>query len=170
MGAYLSLSIPILALAVAIQSSFVPQIRVLGGGPDLVLLIVLAWSVYSELDESLTWAVVGGILQDLMSAAPTGASALGLVLIVFIVYLLNSQLYHVGLLSLLVLAVVGTVIKETMFAFVLSLVGMGSDYFSMFSYVIAPSAVYNGALIWITYGFVRRIQKRIKRYQTIGRS
>ncbi|MEO1441171.1 MAG: rod shape-determining protein MreD, partial [Chloroflexota bacterium] len=110
MGAYLFTSLPILILASAAQASVVPQIRILGGGPDLVFLAVLSWSVNSEFDESLTWALVGGILQDLLSAAPTGTSALGLIVVVFIVHLLNQGLYRVGLPLLTLLVVTGTVI------------------------------------------------------------
>lgn len=163
MGAYLTLSVPVLVVAAALQSSLVPQIRVLGGGPDLVLLIVLSWSVHSEFDEALTWAFVGGIVQDLLSAMPTGTSAMGLVILVYVVHLLSERLYGIGFVLLSMLVVAGTVLKGSIGALVLAITGMPSDFFTVFSYVIVPSTVYNLALIAPTYWFFRRIQKRVQR-------
>lgn len=169
MGAYISVSLPILLLAAAMQSSIVPQIRVLGGGPDFVFLAVLSWSIHADLDEGITWAFVGGILQDLLSAAPTGASVLGMLLMVFVVYGLNRQLYRVGLLLLAVLAFGGTFVEETTLALVLALTGLGSDYLLQFSYVMIPTAFYNLALIWIVYAVLRPLQRRIKREPRVFR-
>ncbi|MEL6270987.1 MAG: rod shape-determining protein MreD [Chloroflexota bacterium] len=167
MGAYLFTSLPILILASAAQASVVPQIRILGGGPDLVFLAVLSWSVNSEFDESLTWALVGGILQDLLSAAPTGTSALGLIVVVFIVHLLNQGLYRVGLPLLTLLVVTGTVIKEFIFALTMILTGMTGDFVNLFSYVIVPTALYNLALIAPAYIILRQIQKRLTREKRV---
>ncbi len=162
MGLHLSLSLPILILAAAIQSSFIPQIRILGGSPDLVLLTVLCWSIDSELDEALTWAFVGGIVQDLMSAAPLGTSALGLVLIVFMVWRLSQGVFRVGPLLLTALVVAGTVIHQTVFALVLAVVGLPGNFLNLFSYVIVPSAVYNLAVVAFVYLIVRQLQKRLR--------
>ncbi len=162
MLAYLSVSIPILALAAALQSSLVPQIRILGGGPDFVLLLVMSWSVNSEFDEALTWAFVGGIVQDLLSAAPTGTSSLGLILIVTVVQILDRRLYRVGFLLLSLLVVAGTLLKETVFALVMSFVGFPADFLNALSYAIVPSALYNVALLAPAYWFVRRVQKRVQ--------
>ena len=112
---------------------------------------MLCWSIDSELDEALTWAFVGGIVQDLMSAAPLGTSALGLVLIVFMVWRLSQGVFRVGPLLLTALVVAGTVIHQTVFALVLAVVGLPGNYLNLFSYVIVPSAVYNLAVVAFVY-------------------
>jgi rod shape-determining protein MreD len=167
MGAYLSLSLPILVVAAALQASLAPQIRVLGGSPDFVLLTVLSWSANSEFDEALTWAIVGGIVQDLLSAAPTGTSAVGMIVLVFGVHLFNQRLYGVGFILLALLVVGGTVLKETITALILAIAGMYGDYLTAFSYVIVPSALYNLALLAPTYWLLRRIQKFFRRERRI---
>jgi rod shape-determining protein MreD len=162
MGAYLSLSIPVLILAAAVQSSFAPQIRVLGGSPDFVFLVVLSWSVGSEFPESLTWAFVGGIIQDLLSAAPLGASALGLINVVFIVHLLNRGMYNIGFLLLAVLVIAGSVLKEMLFALVMAIVGFPNDFQILLSYVVFPTAVYNLAVFAPVYVVIRQIHRRTR--------
>lgn len=158
MGNYLS--IPILTLAAVLQATFVPQIRLLGGGPDLVFLIVLAWSVNINLEGGVTWAFVGGILQDLFSVAPTGTSAVGLIIIVFAVNLIARQVQRVGILLLLGLALVGTLFQQITIILLLGLLGFNVDLIGDLSDVVLPTMLYNLLLILPIYWFIRRIQRR----------
>ena len=95
MGRYLSL--PILGFAAALSSSILPQIigffiALLGdlvpflentrGQLSLVMLLVMAWSIRSDLEGSFAWALVGGIAMDLLSIIPVGVSSIALLLIV----------------------------------------------------------------------------------------
>jgi rod shape-determining protein MreD len=163
MGAYISISFPLLFLAVVVQSSFVPQVRVLGGGPDLVLLLVLTWASDAELDEALVWAFVGGIMQDLLSAAPTGAHTLGMIPTIAAVYFLGQQVYRVGPLLMLVVLFAGTFVKETVLWLVMTLASYQNDPLNLVSNVILPSAMYNVAAGIPVYVVVRWIQRRSRR-------
>ena len=55
MGTYWS--IPLIALAVVLQATFIPQIRILGGEPDLVFLLVLSWSINGRLEQGVDLGV-----------------------------------------------------------------------------------------------------------------
>lgn len=158
MGSYLSL--PILLVVAALQASVVPQIRLLGGGPDLVFLAVFVWAVLAPLDEAVVWAVVGGILQDLLSVAPTGMSAVGLVLMVFIVNLAAMQVYQVGLVLSLGLLLLGTLVQQLSTLILLWLTGYPIDWLSDFAYIVLPTVLYNLIFIGPVYLFLRRIQRR----------
>lgn len=155
------ISIPILALAAVLQATLIPQIRILGGEPDLALLCVIAWAVNGRLETSVTWALVGGITSDLMSAAPTGASAVGLVLLVFLIDYLKRQLFGVSFLVVLGLVVLGTAIHAYVFMVILALVGFRVTPVQSTLYVIAPSIVYNLVFIAPVYWFIRRLQRRV---------
>ena len=84
MGLGRYLSIPVLFIAIILQTTVIPEIRVARGGPDLILMMVVSWGLLTDLDEGFWWAIVGGIYQDLSSGLPTGVSALALVIIVFL--------------------------------------------------------------------------------------
>jgi rod shape-determining protein MreD len=157
------LSLPVLALAAILQSTFVPQIRILGGGPDLVFLFVLAWALNARIENGVTWAFVGGILQDVLSAAPTGASALGMIVTVFIINQINRQVYGVSLAVIAALVLVGTLIQQVLLMLVLRLTGFAINPLDSFSYVVVPTMAYNFVLIWPIYWIVRRLQKRYTR-------
>jgi rod shape-determining protein MreD len=167
MGNYLSL--PILMLAVIFQATFVPQIRILGGGPDLVFLLVLSWSINTTLEESVTWAFVGGILQDLMSATPLGASSIGLVLLVFGVNSLSRQLYRIGIFLLIGLVAIGSLLTQIVYMIVISLVGFQVRPLEDLAYVVLPTVAYNLVLILPVYWFVRRVQQGLGQGRRISR-
>ena len=154
MGNYLG--IPLLMLAAALQVSFVPQIRVLGGEPDLPFLLVLSWAIFARLEEGVAWAVFGGIARDLVTAAPTGASVLGMVILVFIIDRLKQQIFGIGLIPLLGLVIGGTLLQKLIYTVVITFAGFRVLPLDMLSYVILPTVAYNLVVIWPVYWFVRR--------------
>jgi rod shape-determining protein MreD len=154
------LSLPILALAAVLQATFVPQIRLLGGAPDLVFLFVISWAIHSPLETGVTWAFVGGILQDLLSAAPTGASSLGMVIVVFGIHQINRQVYRVGFILLVSLVLVGTLVQQTTIMLILMMTGFRIHLIENFTYIILPTIAYNLVFIWPIYWLVRRLQRR----------
>lgn len=160
------LSFPILALAAVMQGTFVPQIRLLGGGPDLVYLLVLSWAIHSDLDTSVIWAFVGGIMVDLISETPTGTSTAGMLLMVFLVSGLGTRVYRIGFFILTGLVIIGTLAQETVIMGILTLTGHPVDWIDSASYVLAPTLFYNLLFIWPIYWFVRRVQRRIDPQRT----
>lgn len=158
MGSFLSL--PVLALAAVLQASLVPHLRVFGGGPDLVFLIVLAWSVHAPLEQAVLWAFVGGIAQDLLSVAPLGMSVVGLVLVVFMVYGVSRQVYSVNVLLLAGLLLAGAVVQQAALLALLVLSGLRVDIVRDLNYVVFPSLIYNLLAFWPVYWVMRRLQRR----------
>ena len=157
------LSVPILALAAILQASVVPQMRILGGGPDLVFLLVLAWAINAKLESGVVWAFVGGIMQDLMSAAPLGTSVVGLLLLVFAISGLGQQVYKIGFIMMIALVLFGTLAQQVIIMLVLAFSGFTMQWGHNLTFVIAPTILYNLVLIWPVYWFVLRMQQRVSR-------
>jgi rod shape-determining protein MreD len=168
MGSFVS--VPLLVVMVIIQATLVPQIAIQGGRPDLVFLTVVAWSFRTSLNEGVTWAFVGGILLDLLSAAPTGTSVPGLVLVVFAVNILKNQIYRLNLLMLLGIIGVGTFVQQIIIMVILSMTGFTVLFGESLGYVVLPTAVYNLAFALPVYWMVRRIQRRFANRRQIVQS
>lgn len=158
MGKTWQVSLPLLILAVALQSSISPQIRFGGGSPDFVLVLVLLWASRNELETGLTWAIIGGVLQDLLSVVPAGASALGMVIPVYIVHLLRGNVYRVGFILMIGVVFGSTLFKELVVALVASLIGYRTDYGILFEFVMLPTAAYNIAFLAIAYALLKRTE------------
>jgi rod shape-determining protein MreD len=78
------LAFPALALLAVLQTSLVPRLAVGGARPQLVLVWVVCWAVVRGRGEAMSWAIVGGLLLDLLSQLPPGAHLLGLTVVAFI--------------------------------------------------------------------------------------
>jgi len=175
MGRYLSL--PILGLAAALSSSIIPQIIgfviiLLGsitpvldntrGQLSLVMLLVIAWSIRSDLEGSFAWALVGGIAMDLLSILPVGTSSFGLLLIVFVVNSISQQIYRVNIVMILAITIIATLFFQ--FFTYMALVALGNSYnlVALIRLILIPTIIYNLIAILPIYGFVRLIQRRLE--------
>ncbi len=163
MGTYWG--IPLIALAVILQSTFIPQIRILGGEPDLVFLLTLSWAINGRLEQGVAWSFVGGIAEDLLSAAPTGASVLGLLALVFGIDQIKQQVYRVGFLMVIGIVIAGTILDKLIYMIVVATAGFTIYPLENLTYVILPTIAYNLVFIGPVYWVVRRIQRRAGREQ-----
>lgn len=113
----------------------------------------------------VAWAFVGGIAEDLLSAAPTGASVLGLLALVFGIDQLKQQVYRVGFLMVIGIVIAGTVLDKLIYMIVVATAGFTIYPLENLTYVILPTIAYNLLFIGPVYWVVRRIQRRTGREQ-----
>ena len=175
MGRYLSIAI--LGLAAALSASFMPQfiafvVALLSnvspvlnntrGQLSLVMLLVICWSVRSSLAEGFVWALVGGIMLDLLSILPVGATSAALVLIVFIVNGVAQQLLRLRTLFLLAITAFATVFMTAYSAFMLFILGNSYDIPALVRLVLIPTIIYNLIAVLPIYAIVRLVQRRLE--------
>jgi rod shape-determining protein MreD len=73
---------PLLMLVAVIDATFMQLFRIWGGAPNLMLMVIISWALITDLEDALPWAIMGGVMRDLLSVVPTGSSALAFVIIV----------------------------------------------------------------------------------------
>ncbi|QPC81623.1 rod shape-determining protein MreD [Phototrophicus methaneseepsis] len=159
MGYYLSL--PILIIAAALQSSVMPQLRIAGGAPDLVLLLVLLWAIHAPLNEAIFWAFLGGLSQDLLSVMPLGSSVIGMLIMIFFIKRLSLQLYRVNIVLVAGYVLLGTIVQTIITQIILFLMGLGLSIGDAFQYVLMPTLFYQLVFLVPVYLVIRGIQRAI---------
>jgi rod shape-determining protein MreD len=137
------IGIPILALAAIMNAAVMSRLQIGGGAPDLVFLVVVSWALLADVRDAMLWAVIGGVMQDWMSIAPLGASALGLVIVVFVADSLFGQVQRGNLLIPPLVAGVGTVVYHLGILIGLRLVGHAVPVPLGLAYVTLPTVIYN---------------------------
>src|SRR3970040_1670433 len=85
--AYL-ISIPVLVIVLMVQLAIFSQLPLLNGTTDLILLVLIAWSLNEKSQSAWFWAVIGGGLVSIISAIPFGAPLL--------IYLAITTIVHIG--------------------------------------------------------------------------
>lgn len=77
----LYVTLPLLIGVALLQSTVLPHLTLAGVAPDLMLLVVVSWSLLRGTAESIVWALLGGLMLDLTSGIPFGVTTLSLALI-----------------------------------------------------------------------------------------
>jgi rod shape-determining protein MreD len=140
---------PLLLLAAVFDATIMTLLRFWGGSPNLVLMIVVSWALLVDIREALPWAVMGGIMRDLLSVAPTGSSALALVLIVIAIdrFLPKIEWRNIPL-PLLTIAL-ATLLYDAILQGLLVIAGWPIPAFQFVTYVILPGLMTNVFLMLI---------------------
>ena len=154
----LSVGLPMLLASVFLQAGLLPELFVRGGRPDLVLLVVVSWSILGRDLEGIAWAFVGGMLLDLFSGAPFGVSSLGLVAVAYVAGLGRGRVGRRNVVLPLLMAALGTTLFHAVTLAMLVLLGLQSPtWLASLQYVTLPSGLLNLALvlpIFFLLGFV----------------
>ncbi len=175
MGRYLSLPLlgisaaltasvipQVIGFAVALQGDLLPFLADTRGQLSLVLLFVLCWSIRAAPSESLIWAMVGGIMLDLLSVLPLGASAFALALLAFITNGVARQLFRVRVLFLLLITPIATIVITFNSLAWLALLGHTYDIPALARSLLLPTILYNLLAVLPVYALVRLVQRRLE--------
>jgi rod shape-determining protein MreD len=146
-------------LAAALQATFNPQIRVFGGEPDLVFLIVLMWAARTPLQEAVALAFAGGLSIDLLSGTPLGLNTAALLPVAFAVAAVRDQLVGFGLPLVAAFAALGTLVYKLIVYVGVVIAGFALPPVTLFFFTVLPTLVYNLALLLPAYLLLRRLTR-----------
>lgn len=146
-----------------VQTVLLSRVDLLGARPDLMVLVVLGWAFVRGVDQALVWAFIGGLIIDLLSGGPLGATVLALLVAAF----LAGQPWGLGIGSLLIrlvlLAFLSVAAYHLVLLAVLAWTGHTVSWAWALLRVAGPSAVLNAVLA----PFVRRpldwLERRLRR-------
>lgn len=161
----LQLGAPLFILAALLQATVLPYLRVFGGQPDLIVVLVLAWSLLDRDQEGMAWAFVGGLFLDLLSGTPLGVSSMALVPIAFVVGLTEAQVYRTSVGLPILLTIGGALAYHFLYLLLLRFFGgVVLPWTAAIGYVTLPSVVFDVILIVpalrLLDGWYRRLHPR----------
>ena len=142
----LYLTIPLLTSVALIQAALLSRVDLWGARPDLMLLVVLAWTVARGEHEGLVWAFIGGLIIDLLSGGPLGATTLATVTVAFMSGRPWTQGIGSPVIRLILLVFLAVIIYHLILLIVLAWTGYAVDFGGALLRVAGPSALLNAAL------------------------
>lgn len=155
------IGIPILLLAAVINATIMPELRLGNGTADLVFLLVMSWALLADVRDAMLWAVIGGMLQDVLSIAPLGTSALGLVIVAFEADAVFGTVSRGNLIVPLVVAGVGTFVYQMITLLLLRMLGLSAVGLGQgLVYVMVPSTIMNVLLILPVFRLMGAVHRR----------
>jgi uncharacterized membrane protein (UPF0136 family) len=102
-------AIPLLALAVILQSTLVSQFSLLAGYADLILVMLAAWALQKEVTTGLQWAFLASIMISAVSHMPWYVTMMGYMAVVLFAILLQQRVWEAPLLAMFSVTFAGTV-------------------------------------------------------------
>lgn len=155
------IGIPILLLAAVVNATILPELRLGNGAADLVFLMVISWALLADVRDAMLWAVIGGVLQDLLSIAPPGTSALGLVIVAVTADAIFGNVSRGNLLAPLLVAAVGTGVYQMITLSLLRMLGLSAVGIGQgLVYVTLPATILNVLLILPVYRLMGAVHRR----------
>jgi rod shape-determining protein MreD len=155
------LGIMLLGLVAILKSTLMPHLRVLGGAPDLMLMMVASWALLAPHTEAFFWAFVGGVAQDLLSGVPLGTSSLALLVVALLANMLQAQLYRSNVVIPLFVTLVGSVVFYLVVMGVLTLTGHAVDWIYTLLNIAAPTVILNLILALPIFVVMTRLYERL---------
>ena len=152
--------IPILLIAAVLQSTWLEGMSLLGGRPDLVLLLVITWSIIRGVNEGVLWGFVGGICCDLLSGGPFGLWTVVLSTVAFITG--QPWVHRLGPTSirLALMTALGTLTGHGLLLLLMALLGYPVAIGRAFSNTVSVAALLNFVLTPFSFGFLVWFHRR----------
>lgn len=149
------LGLPILALAAILESTVLPDLALLRGRVDLVLLLTLSWTLAGDGQGGAFWGFVGGLWLGLLSGGPLGLASFALVLIAYLASQSEGRVWRSNVLLPLASALLGSAAYHLILAAGLALGGEAVDWEILARQILLPSALLNAILILPIYAMTR---------------
>jgi len=150
----------VLGAAALLQATILARIHFLGVAPNLMLVIVVSWSLLHGMTTGLVWAFVGGLALDLISGMPLGTSSLALMIACLATGIGTNKVFSTNLLFPLLIVCLSTVLYGWSVLLTMQLRDVPVDWITSTVRVIGPELLLNVCLMAITYPILQRRTSR----------
>ncbi len=152
--------IPILLIAAALQSVWLEAAHYAFGRPDLVMLLVMTWSVIRGTEEGTAWGFAGGLAMDTLSGGPFGLWTSTLTLVGFVTGQPWGHALGSTVLRLAIISVIGTLFGHSAFIALMLLLGYPIDLPSAYAQIVGPAILFNFLLSPFAFRFLAGLHQR----------
>jgi rod shape-determining protein MreD len=153
------IAIPVLFLAVILQSSVISRIYLLSGVADLPLVILAAWALQESVDSSWHWAVALGILVGFVSALPWYVPVISYLVVVALAQLLQRRVWQAPLLAMFSVTFLGTVVLNALTYLVMRIGGANMAFEDVLGLFVLPGVLLNMLLAIPIYAIMRDLSR-----------
>jgi len=154
-------AIPVLGLAVMIQTSIVGRINLLNGAADLVLLILAAWGLQERVHGAWVWGAAAGLLVGTVSGVPWYVYLVGYLVVVALGRILAHRIWQAPLLAMFSVTLIGTLVLLILTYLERTLFEVSLAFNLIFMEIILPSILLNLLLAIPVHALIRDLANRL---------
>ncbi len=155
------LGVPLLTLLVMLQTAVVSTLPLLHGTADLVLLVLLAWSLQDRVPSAIEWGAIGGLMVGGISAIPFWVPLAGYLSAVGMARLLRRRVWQTPLLAMFITTAGGTILIHVLTWAILRIQGTPLPILDSLNQVVLPATLLNLLLALPVYALVSDLAQTI---------
>ncbi len=155
------LALPVLLFVMMLQSVIISRLPLLSGTADLVLLVIVAWSLQERVKNAWFWGLVGGVMVSFISAMPYFMPLFGYLFVVAFARLLRSRIWQIPILAMFTVTVVGTFLMHLLEIVGLFVNGQAVPFSESLNFVTMPSVLLNLILALPVYALMADLAKMV---------
>lgn len=149
------LALPLLGLAVILQSSVISQMQLLSGHLDLILLFLAAWTLQERVESAWHWTAIACLFTAFVSGMPWPVIVVGYSGVVYLAQLLQKRVWQVPLLAMFSVVFIGTLATHFISFGVLRVTGTPLSFEPVLYAITLPSLLLNMLFSIPIYAMVR---------------
>ncbi len=155
------LAIPVLLLALMLQTIVVSSLPLLSGYADLMLLVLVAWSLRSRGTAPWIWAAIAGFMVGFVSAAPLVVPIVGYLLVTLIARLFRRRVWQTPVFSMFVVTFLGSLITQGLTMIALLFSGTSLPLLDSLNLVVMPGTLLNLLLALPVYAVITDLAQSV---------
>lgn len=152
-------AIPLLALAVIVQSTIVGHVSLLAGYADLLLVLLVAWALQERVTTAFQWAFLASVMVSLVSRLPWFVYLAGYCGAVGLALALQRRVWQVPLLAMFSVTFMGTLLIHALSFLYLNFSGLPAPLTDSLGLITLPSVLLNLLLAIPVFGMMRDLAR-----------
>ena len=152
-------AIPVIILAVILQSSIISRVTFLSGMADLPLVMLAAWALQDEVETAWHWAVATGVFVGFVSGISWVVPMLSYLFVIALAQVLQRRIWQAPLLAMFSITFLGTIGSSVISLVVLQFSGISLPIADVFGLLTLPGILLNMLLAIPTFAVMRDVAR-----------
>ena len=152
-------AVPVILLAVILQSAMISRIYLLSGIADLPMVLLAAWALQDEVDSAWHWAVAMGVLVGFVSGIQWFVPVIAYMIVVGLAQILQRRVWQAPLLAMFTITFLGTIVLSILSLAVLRFSGVPMAVEDVMGLLTLPSVLLNMLIAIPVYAVMRDLAR-----------
>ena len=153
------IAVPVILLAVILQSSIVSRVTLLTGTADLPLVMLAAWAMQDDVETAWHWAIAAGVLVGFVSGISWVVPLASYILVIVLAQVLQRRVWQAPLLAMFSVTFLGTIGLSVFSLVVLRFSGISLAIADVFGLVTLPGILLNMLLAIPVFAVMRDLAR-----------
>lgn len=153
------IAVPVILLAVLLQSAIVSRVTLLSGIADLPLVMLAAWAMQDEVETAWQWALALGVLVGFVSGLSWVVPLLSYLLVIVLAQVLQRRIWQAPLLAMFSITFLGTIGLSFFSLVAMRLSGIALSITAVFGLLTLPGILLNMLLAIPVFAIMRDLAR-----------